>query len=171
MKYCFFLLLSLWLLNSQDARCQVENEKTSAINKICKQTDANKSLKKVVIKDRIAHLPVHGAHKRLTGFYKDSTLVKITLQGWDDNGKETFVYYYHHNYLIHVYNEFFGPHFADSGKRIPKAFESNFQGWYYFRQGKWIDEISTGHNRFENDELDAGTILPKEAKECRQMLP
>lgn len=171
MKYCFFLLLFVWLFSSYDASCQPENNKTSPINKICKQVDAYKSLKKVVIKDSLTHLPIYGTNRLLTGFYRKSTLVKITLQGWDDNGKEIFTYYYQNNSLIRVDNVFFGPRFAESGERIPRAFESNFQGWYYFQQGKWIDEISTGHNRFENDELDAGTLLPKEAKECRQLLP
>ena len=171
MRYCFFLLLFLWLFNSYDARCQPENKNTSAINKICRQTDADKSLKKVMIKDSITHLHVYGANKRLTGFYRHSRLEKITLEGWDDNGKEMFAYYYQNDSLIHVSNVFFGPRFDDLGKRIPNAFESNFQGWYYFRQGKWIDEMSTGHNRFEDDALDAGTLLPQEAKECRRMLP
>lgn len=171
MRYCFCLLLSLWLFNSYDARCQPENKNTSPINKICKQIDANKSLKKVMIKDSITHLQIYGVNKLLTGFYRNSTLVKITLQGSDDNGKELFSYYYENNSLIRVDNVFFGPRFDDSGKRIPRAFESNFQGWYYFREGQWIDEISTGHNRFEDDELDASVLLPKEAKECRQLLP
>ncbi|MGO4291322.1 hypothetical protein [Chitinophaga sp. RAB17] len=171
MKYCFFLLLILWLLNPYDARSQPENKKTAAINKICRQIDADKSLKKVVAKADISHLYVHGSNRQLTGFYRDSTLIKMTLQGQDDEGKELFVYYYKNNALICVYNEFSGPHFNSTGQRVPHTYESNFQGWYYFRQGAWVYEESTGHNRFEDDELDATEILQKEAAECRRILP
>lgn len=171
MKYFLGLLLVSALLYCNTIYSQVVNKNTIPITKICKQIDGDASLRKVASTGDLSRLPAYGKTKELTGYYKDSTLVKMILKGHDKNGKETFVYYYHHNALIYVYNEYFGPHYNEAGKRVPNAFESNFQGYYYFRNGKWLDEISTGHNRFEDDQLDSGKILPAEAKECRQLLP
>lgn len=170
MKYFFFILISLCLLNSHHAWSQVENQRTASINKIRRQIDVDKSLKKMMAKGDLSHLPSDLSNKRLTGYYRDSLLVKMILQARDTNGMELFTYYYDHHQLICVYNEFQGPLFDSTGKRVPNKYESNFTGWYYFSHGALIDEISTGHNRFENDEIDAGEVLPKEAAECRRIL-
>ncbi|MBO9731260.1 MAG: hypothetical protein J7623_21660 [Chitinophaga sp.] len=171
MKYLFGLLLAGGLFHGYPTLSQVVNKNTIPIIKICKQVDVDTSLRKVAATGDLSHLPAYGKDKALTGYYKDSTLVKMILKGYDKDGKETFVYYYHRNALIFVYNEYFGPHYNDTGKRVPNAFESNFRGYYYFKNGKWLDEVSNGHNRFEDDQLDSGKILPAEAKLCRRLLP
>jgi hypothetical protein len=170
MKYPF-ILLCVWLLQTQAAVCQPENASTKNINKICRQIAANTSGKEIVAKGDVSHLQGHGANKVLTGFYNNGALVKMTLRGQDNEGIELFTYYYDQHRLICVYNEFSGPRYDSSGKRVAHEYENNFYGWYYFRQGKLVFEESTGHNRFEDDALDAGELLPKEAKACRRLLP
>ena len=41
-------------------------------------------------------------------------------------------------------------------------FDGGFSGIYIFRNRKLIDQISLGHNRFENDSIDAEETFLKE---------
>lgn len=170
MRNIFLVVVALCLFRCDVARSQAPGKRTIHVKNICRQIDRDTTFRKITIEKDLPFFSPATISSRLTGYYKDSSLVKMRLRCKTKDAIEIFDYYYENNALIHVYNEYWGPRFDKSGKRIPNKYESNFHGYYYFLNGQLTDEISTGHNRFESDEISAETELQKEAAACKAML-
>jgi hypothetical protein len=102
---------------------------------------------------------------------KNNSLRKIVVSVGLSHGLETLEFYFLKNKLIFVYEKFEG--FVFDEKRSEFDYtktEANFEGRYYFDAGKFIDYITTGHNRFEDDSLDPEMVLLNEAEDYRKLL-
>jgi len=102
---------------------------------------------------------------RLFGMYKKDDLQKITLISVVDLGVESFDYYFSNGELIYI-NETFD----QLTKKGELATNRTFYGRYYFKNNKMYDSETTGHNRFEDDNLDPGTILVAETNRNVKLL-
>lgn len=97
----------------------------------------------------------------LTGYFRDSLLVKISVALYFSHGQVRMHYYLDQGELILMEESFdqYG-YDVELNEMDYATTERTFHGQYVFSQGQLIDQISRGHNRFENDETDVqGTIL------------
>lgn len=107
----------------------------------------------------------------LKGFFTDDHLVKMETKVYTSFGLRTFKYYYSDDQLFYI-NEFF-EHFSYEPKTGTINYaetEITFNGHYIFKNGQLIDYETTGHNRFENAEIDPAVVLPVEANNYKQLL-
>jgi len=72
----------------------------------------------------------------------------------------TFDYYFEKEKLVFIY-EVFSAFFMDdsTGTLNYEKTLINFIGRYYLQDNKLIDNETTGHNRFEDDEIDMERLL------------
>jgi hypothetical protein len=129
------------------------------------------TLKKVVLNNEnfLQHATDGGG--QLTGFYKAGQLKKIVSWIGLSNGNETFEFYFKNKKLIFVYEQFNSFVYSDKEQTFRfDTTETTFVGSYYFYDNKLIDQITTGHNRFEDDHIDAEKTLLTEAKENKKLL-
>ena len=120
----------------------------------CKLIDKDSSLQKKIYEqeDFMDHVTDNGAS--LTVYHKNGTVYRITE--WV--GLSSYVviidYYYKAGKLIYVRDEeLMYERNAATGETTGKfSKENRFLGQYFFRNDKLFDEVSLGHNRFEDDE-------------------
>ena len=130
------------------------------IEKVCSAINKDKGLKKVVINSK--------EHVKLTGFYKGRHIRKIISISHLDRAEELFEYYFEDDKLIFVYEQFSVFIYSDRKRTTEK--EQTFSGRYYFACNHMVHSSTVGHNRFEDDSLDPGETLLKEAEEKRRLL-
>lgn len=94
----------------------------------------------------------------LTGYYNNAIITKMVSKKLGPTNMETFEYYFKDGKLIYI--------------RENSLFESDlaFMGEYFFHNNKMIDMNTTGHNRFENDEIDPEKTLLKETNDNTEKL-
>lgn len=108
---------------------------------------------------------------QLTGFYKNGELKKIVRWFGLSNGNEIFEFYFKNNKLIFVYEEFNSFFYNEKTQSlILDSTYKSFAGRYYFMNEKLVDQVTRGHNRFEDDAIDPENILLKEALELKRIL-
>jgi len=143
----------------------------SDIRKEFKIINNDTTLKKVVLSDEefLAHTTDGGG--QLTGFYKEGQLRKIVSWIGLSNGNEIFEFYFTNSKLIFVYEQF-NSFIYDRKQETLRldTTERTFEGRYYFKNDKLIDQITTGHNRFENDDIDPQKTLLILAAENKKLL-
>jgi hypothetical protein len=149
-------------------------EKTKLVNEIRKQVnviDSDTTQKKVVLNNEefLEHAADGGG--QLAGFYKAGQLRKIVRSVGLSNGNEIVDFYFKDNKLIFVHDQF-NSFVYDPDKQTFRfdTTEKTFDGHYYFYNNKLIDQISTGHNRFEDDNIDAEKIWLTEANDNKKLL-
>jgi hypothetical protein len=168
MRFINFLIVALIT-----STCFGQNKKT-IIQNIRTEFQRINNLKgyKIIVldaEDFLEHSPDGGGE--LKGYYNNDTLKKIVVSVGLSNGIETHEFYFKKNQLIFVYETFSGFVFDEKKKEFDYTkTERNFEGRYYFNNGKLIDYITMGHNRFEDDTLDPEKILLKEANEYSNLL-
>jgi hypothetical protein len=149
-------------------------EKTKLVNEIRKEVkaiDSDTTQKKVVLNNEefLEHATDGGG--QLAGFYKAGQLRKIVRWVGLSNGNEIVDFYFKSNKLIFVHDQF-NSFVYDRDKQTVRfdTTEKTFDGRYYFYNNKLIDQISTGHNRFEDDSIDAEKTWLAEANDNKKLL-
>jgi hypothetical protein len=143
----------------------------SDIRKEFKIINNETTLKKVVLNDEefLDHTTDGGG--QLTGFYKEGQLRKIVSWIGLSNGNEIFEFYFTNSKLIFVYEQFNSFIYDPKQETLRlDTTERTFEGRYYFNNDKLIDQITTGHNRFENDDIDPQKTLLIQAAENKKLL-
>lgn len=161
-----FLTLPLSLIYGQD-----KPKAILQIRKEYKEINSDKSLKRKVLKNEefLDNVPDGGG--ALTGFHKGDQIKKITTWVGLSYGNTKLEFYFSNNELIFVYEE--TNSFVYDKKREKfrmDTTERSFEGRYYFSKNKLLDYVTLGHNRFEDDTIDPGKTLLKEAKKYRKLL-
>jgi len=166
----FILITTLTLCFSRTFG-QDKAKLTSDIRKEFRAINNDTTLKKLVLNEDefLDHTPDGGG--QLTGFYKGEQIRKIVTWIGLSNGNEIFEYYFKNNRLIFVYEEF-NSFVYDDKKQVHRldTTEKTFIGRYYFANDKLVDYMTTGHNRFENDNIDPQQILLTEAAETKKLV-
>lgn len=89
------------------------------------------------------------------GYYRDSILVKVNVVLYYNHGVDRVKYYVTDGKLFLMEETFdMYPYNEDLNEFDYSKTEINFHGQYVFKDYKLIDQISTGHNRFEDDTID-----------------
>jgi hypothetical protein len=102
----------------------------------------------------------------LIGYFRKGEIQKVTKNIGLSYGIETFDYYFSNGKLMFIYETLYGFVTNDSlGTLDQTKTELNFIGRYYFKNQKLVDSETTGHNRFERDDIDMEKTLLKETQE------
>ena len=99
----------------------------------------------------------------LTAIYFNDEL--ITFKTWYGftNGYQKIFYYLEKGEVLKVEEfRYEWEYIEETGEFNYDNPLKNFEGHYYFKEGKLIHQTTSGHNRFENDELDPETVLLEE---------
>ncbi|NSL88247.1 hypothetical protein [Chitinophaga solisilvae] len=166
---CLLTVLFLQPLQAQVSHAQAKV--IAAIRREVGRISRDTAVIRVTVSNEEVTPPVTEGGVKITGFYKKNKIVKINRWTGMYHGNESFDYYFKDNQLIYVHELYwaFPPDSTGKGLNYRRA-DRAFEGMYYFQAGKIYDYITTGHNRFENDELDPGLILLEEAGECVRLL-
>ena len=120
------------------------------------QIDKNDSLKKIVLENEefLEHMTDGGGI--LTGFYDEKKEIrKIQVQVFLSTGVQEYDFYLKNESPILILDDF--KRFAWNEKTNEfdySKFDGGFSGTYLFKDEELIDQISLGHNRFEDDQID-----------------
>ena len=171
MRILTFILTSILTLFFFYAPGQEKSKFLNDIRKEFKSINNDSSLIKVVLNNEefLDHATDGGG--QLTGFYQGGQLRKIVRWTGLSNGNEITEFYFSNNKLIFVYEQF-NAFIYDQEKEILRSdtTERTFEGRYYFKDKKLIDQITTGHNRFEDDSIAPEKILLTQADENKKLL-
>ena len=143
----------------------------NTIRKEVSSINGYKDLKKVVLTNEefLDHTPDGGGE--LTGLYSDGKLKKIICWVGLSFGTEIFEYYFKDDKLIFIYEQFNTFVFDEKKQALHyDQTEKTFEGRYYFNGSNLIDQITTGHNRFEDDAIDPEKTLMQEAESYKRVL-
>ncbi|MEJ8817128.1 hypothetical protein [Lacibacter sp. H407] len=147
------LILLLLIFGSCKAVAQLSIQ-AKQIESFCKLIDKDSSLKKKVFEQEefMDHVTDNGGS--LTFYYKKGIVYRITewigLSGY----VVIMDYYFQSGKLVYVRDEEFTyerhPVTGDLTGKFSQ--DDRFLGKYFFRNNKLFDQVSLGHNRFEDDE-------------------
>lgn len=154
------LIASPQLVRSQDIL-----EKYPDVLSYKQEIDNDTTLRPVTLENEefLEHIDQGG---ELIGFYRDSFIVKVTTTLYYSHGKEIVNYYVAEDKVVNLLlmEETFDmyPYDEDKGEFDYANAYRNFYGQYVFKDNKLIDQISTGHNRFEDDTIDIARTVNSE---------
>lgn len=143
----------------------------SEIRKEFKSINSDRTLEKVTMsaEEFLDNVPDGGGE--LTGFYKADRVRKIVRWLGLSNGNEVLEFYFKNRQLIFVYEEFHSFVYDDKKQSLRfDTTEKTFIGRYYFDRKKLIHYVTTGHNQFENDDIDPEKTLLTEANDNKKIL-
>ena len=110
----------------------------------------------------------------LIGYYKDTILVKVKVIHYYTHGVENLSYYLQNKrYLpLSLMEETFDlyQYKEETNEFDFSKTERNFHGQYVFKDNKLIDQISTGHNRFEDETVDIQRTVNSELAIYKDLL-
>jgi len=143
---------------------QINSAQIKSIKREFQAVNSDTTLKKVILEneDFLGENIGDGGGK-LIGFFKNNTVRKIYQWLGLSNGIEIKEYYFKNGQLIFVY-ELFKRFEYDQIKNQMNydKISTTFEGRYYFKNGKLIDQLVKGQNR--HDEIsNPGELLIKEA--------
>jgi len=131
-----------------------------------KDINSDSSFEKILLTNEEFMPQMTDGGGELIGYFKKGEIQKITKSIGLSYGIETFDYYFSRGKLVFIYETFHGFIANDSlGTLDLTKTELNFTGHYYFKNQKLIDSETTGHNRFERDDIDMEKTLLKETQE------
>ena len=110
---------------------------------------------------------------KLTGYYKNDQIERITREIVLSFGIETFDYYFTAGQPIFIYETLRGFRYNEDLGTFDYTKTNvnlNFIGRYYFQDNKLIDLETTGHNRFEDDSINIELTLLTEMKDFLRQL-
>ena len=128
------------------------------------QIDKNDSVKKIVLENEefLDNMTDEGGI--LTGFYDEKKEIrKIQVQVFLSTGVQEYDFYLKNENPILILDDF--KRFAWNEKTNEfdyDKFDGGFSGTYLFKDEELIDQISLGHNRFEDDQIDIEKTLLEE---------
>lgn len=160
------ILLAATVLTAQD-----KPQQHPEIRRVVQQINRDSTLKQVTLTNEEWMKEMSDGGGSLTGYYKNKMLVKVVRWTGYSSGVEVVEFYFKNNELLFVYEQS-DLFFYDEKKGVLRtdSLARNFEGRYYFSGKKMIDYTTLGHNRFEDDSLDAEKIWPQEAATCRRLL-
>ncbi|NOU60431.1 hypothetical protein [Marinifilum caeruleilacunae] len=99
----------------------------------------------------------------LIGYYSNGQIEKVSLWVGLSYGISTYDYYFENETLIYVHETFKQFEYVDStGSFNYSKTEQTYRGKYYFMNKVLYDYETTGHNRFESDEIDPEKVILEE---------
>ena len=140
-------------------------ERYPDVKELEKALDNNDSLQSIILENEdFIEGPLDGGGE-LVGFYHaaNNEIRKVTVTLFLSYGIQYYSFYLENEQLVLVLGcaKYFG--YDTKSNRIDKNnFDGGFSGIYIFRNRELIDQISTGHNRFEDDSIDAEETFLKE---------
>ncbi|MFC6858157.1 hypothetical protein [Zunongwangia atlantica] len=140
-------------------------EKYPGVKELEKALDSNDSLQSIILENEDFIEGSSDDGGELIGFYDaaNNEIRKIALTLFLSYGIQYYSFYLKNEQLVLVRDrtKYFG--YDTKSNRIDKNnFDGGFSGIYIFRNKQLIDQISTGHNRFEDDSIDAEETFLKE---------
>ena len=151
MEKLFFTLIVLITSTGSFAQLSLQAKQ---IESTCKAIDKDNTLQKKVYEqeDFMDHPTDNGGS--LTVYHKNGTVYRITEWVGLSGHVVIINYYFKTDKLVYVRNEELPyERNAVTGEITGKFLKNNrFLGKYLFRNDKLFEEISLGHNRFEDDE-------------------
>nr|WP_294902510.1 hypothetical protein [uncultured Lacibacter sp.] len=147
----FIILLLLFSCGKSFAQLSAQAKQ---IESACKLIDKDSSLQKKIYEQEefMDHVTDNGAS--LTVYHKKGTVHRITEWVGLSDYVVIIDYYFKAGKLVYVRDEeLMYERNAATGEITGKfSKDSRFVGQYFFRNDKLFDEVSLGHNRFEDDE-------------------
>jgi hypothetical protein len=160
-------VLAFFSTSCGQTRSDLKNE----IKKEIQSINSDTAYKKVTLEndDFLGNMTDGGGE--LTGYFKGEQIKKIYQWIGLSNGNEITEFYFRNGQLIFVYEKFsaFVYDHKKEQQDLTKT-ETTFEGRYYFDKDKLIDRLTTGHNRFEDDNNNPEKILIQEAKDNMRLL-
>ncbi len=157
MKRSMLILILSFIVVAASVNSQGLLEKYPDVLAYKEKIDKDTTLRPITLENDefLEHID-HGGE--LIGYYKDSVIVKATTTLYYSHGVEKVNYYLADSKVRHLLfmEESFDmyPYNEETGEfEYSKAYR-NFYGQYVFKDDKLIDQISTGHNRFEDDTIN-----------------
>lgn len=165
MKFTATILTTILLLVFTATQAQTNPLFKKQINQNVKTINSLKTLEQRSVEELHSSVNDTARDLRLTGFFKKDKLLKIVSKEKTSSGIQVMEYYLNNDKLIFVLEQFKTFVFDKKTDSFNKdSTETNFEGKYYFNNNKLIDQITTGHNKFENDNLDPEKVLIGEAE-------
>lgn len=147
----FMILLLLFSSGKSLAQLSVQAKQ---IESACKHIDKDSSLQKKIYEQEefMDHVTDNGA--KLTVYHKNGTVYRITEWVGLSGYVVIIDYYFKLGKLVYVKDEelMYERNAATSEPTGKFSKDGRFLGQYFFRNDKLFDEVSLGHNRFENDD-------------------
>ncbi|NCU04984.1 MAG: hypothetical protein GXC73_13455 [Chitinophagaceae bacterium] len=147
----FIILLLLFSCSKSFAQLSAQAKQ---IESACKLIDNDSSLQKKIYEQEefMSHVTDNGAS--LTVYHKNGAVYRITEWVGLSGYVVIIDYYFKAGKLVYVRDEELmyeqNPLTSEITGKFSK--DGRFLGQYFFRNDKLFDEVSLGHNRFEDDE-------------------
>lgn len=165
MKNCVLIIFVFLTISVSAVYGQNLLEKYPVVLSSKEKIDNDTSLRKLTLSNEefMEHVD-HGGE--LIGFYKDSVIVKVSVILYYSHGVERVNYYLEEKRVVSLsfMDETFDmyPYNEETNEFDYSKTERNFHGQYLFKDNKLIDQISTGHNRLEDDTIDIDRTVNSE---------
>ena len=159
------LVLILFLFTGLSLSAQNLIEKYPDVKELKKALDNKDSLQSIIVENEDFIEGSLDGGGELIGFYDaaNNEIRKITVTLFLSYGIQYYSFYLENEELVLVRDraKYFG-YDTKSNQMDKNKFDGGFSGIYIFRNRKLIDQISLGHNRFEDDSIDAEETFLKE---------
>ena len=171
MRHTAFILSTILTFSLTITFAQDKSKLIKEIREEIKSINTDTTAKKIVMDNEEFLKHVTDGGGQLTGFYKTGQLKKIVSWVGLSNGNEIFEFYFRDENVIFIHEQFNSFIYDDKKQTVRfDTTEKTFDGYYYFYNNKLINQVSTGHNRFEDDNIDAEKTLLMEAYDNKKML-
>ena len=154
-----FLTFSCFGQNLIEKYPEIENEKIGI--------DQNDSLKTIKFENEEFMENITDGGGQLVGLYDNNGIVrKIEVIVYKSFGAQEYDFYLTDESPILIEDRF--KRFAwdkESNSFDYSKYDGGFHGTYIFQENKLIDQISLGHNRFEDDQIDAEQVFLSEYRD------
>jgi hypothetical protein len=130
---------------------QTKDESIGLIRKIFRQTNAEKNLTAIKIENEELTGEVPDGGVSITGYFKDQSLLKISLWTGLSYGIQETEYYFTNDTLIfaHVTEK----HFRVNADKVDYSkVDLKFEGRYYYKNNELIDKITKGDGFWNSSE-------------------
>lgn len=162
MTNSFILLITLFFTNLIWSQGLVE--KYPEIQQEKTKVDQNDSLLTLSIENEAFLETMTDGGGELKGFYdKNGNIKKIEVRIYLSNGIQSYDFYLANEQPIVIIDQF--KHFVWEEELNEFDYSQSkigFKGTYIFENNQLIDQISLGHNRFEDDQIDIEETFMKE---------
>jgi hypothetical protein len=131
-----------------------------------RQINQDTALQKITLTNAAFLENTYDGGGKLTGYYKNEKIQKISRTIGLSNGINIDDYYFENGQLVFIHSLFNAFVIDDHTRELNyNKTVTNFTGRYYFRNDKLIDNESTGHSRFETNGMDVESALIAETKQ------
>jgi hypothetical protein len=143
---------------------QSNSAQVKSIKKEFQAINRDSTLKKVVLEnEEFLGENIGDGGGKLVGFFKNHTVRKISQWLGLSNGIEIKEYYFKDGQLVFVYEVFKSFEYDQTRNQMDyNKISTTFEGRYYFKNGKLIDQLVKGQNRHD-ELLTPGDLLIEEA--------